>query len=76
MQRAAILERVHGRVGRWWSLHGLLHPDKEPPDQSFGFGIALDPLTPEVACEEKLAPELPKDALRAAICEVARRIPR
>lgn len=78
------VEDIHNRHGRWWSLHGLLHPgrpdhsDAASPsgDQSFALGLALDPLSPEVACEEKLAPELPKDPIRAAICEAARRVPR
>lgn len=70
------VDDVHNRHGRWWSLHGLLHPDVERPDQAFSFGVALDPLASEVACEEKLAPELPKDPLRAALCEAARRVPR
>lgn len=71
------IEDVHSPFGRWWSMHGLLHP--EPPeaaDKAFSLAIALDPMTPEVACEEKVAPELPKDPLRAAICEAARRVPR
>jgi hypothetical protein len=70
------IEDVHGRFGRWHSLNGLLHPDPIDPDKPFRFGLALDPLEPAVACEEKAAPELPKDAIRAAICEAARRVPR
>lgn len=69
------IEDVHGRYGRWWSLHGLLHPEPDA-DKSFSFGIALDPLDRDVGCEEKAAPELPKDPLRAAVCEAARRVPR
>jgi hypothetical protein len=67
-------EDLHNRHGRWWSLHGLLFPG-EDADRAFSLGIALDPLDPFVSCEEKAAPELPKDALRAAICEAARRVP-
>jgi hypothetical protein len=70
------VEDIHNRHGRWWSLHGLLHPDSAAPDRAFGLGIALDPLSAEVACEEKLAPELPKDPIRAALCQAARRVPR
>jgi hypothetical protein len=69
-------EDLHNQFGRWWSLHGLLHP--EPLDKAqaaFGYGIALDPVTPQVTCEEKTAPELPADPLRAALCEMARRMP-
>jgi hypothetical protein len=67
------VEDLHGRYGRWWSLHGLLHP--ADAERSFGLGVALDPLTPGVACEEKTAPELPIDAIRRALCEAARRAP-
>jgi len=71
------VEDVHGRVGRWWSLHGLLHGGEGPEaERAFSNGVALDPLSPEVACEEKPAPELPKDPVRAALCEAARRVPR
>ena len=69
------VEDVHGRFGRWWSLHGLLHPEPDA-ERSFSFATALDPLDRDVGCEEKTAPELPRDALRAAICEAARRVPR
>jgi hypothetical protein len=65
---------VHGRQGRWWSLHGLLFADRDAAP-SFAYGVALDPLDPWVACEEKAAPELPADPLRAALCEAARRVP-
>lgn len=76
--RAALLvekaEDLHGRYGRWWSLHGLLHP--ADAEHSFGLGVALDPLSPYVACEEKPAPELPVDGIRRALCEAARRAAR
>ncbi len=68
------IEDLHGRHGRWWSLHGLLHP--ADADRSFALALALDPLSPETACEEKPAPELPVDAIRRALCEAARRSPR
>ena len=66
---------VHGGHGRWWSLHGLLFADRDAA-QSFSYGVALDPLEPSVACEEKAAPELPADPIRAALCEAARRVPK
>lgn len=71
----ALVEReedVNGRHGRWWSLHGLL-ASGAGADRAFSAGIELDPLNPEVACEEKLPPELPEDPIRAALCETARR---
>ncbi|AUX48953.1 hypothetical protein SOCE26_104980 [Sorangium cellulosum] len=68
------VEDVHSRHGRWWSLHGLLHGGEGPgADRAFSAGIELDPLSPEVACEEKLPPELPGDPIRSALCEAARR---
>ena len=67
---------VHSRYGRWWSLHGLLHPALPGSPSPFRFGIALDPLNPAVACEEKPAPDLPEDAVHAALCAAARRVPR
>ncbi|MBK9262520.1 MAG: hypothetical protein IPM54_22285 [Polyangiaceae bacterium] len=70
------IEDVHYRVGRWHSLRGLLFPDASDVDRQFRMGISLDPMEPLVACEEKTSPELPKDPLRAAICEMARRVPR
>lgn len=70
------IDDVHYRVGRWHSLHGLLFSDTPDVDRQFQMGLSLDPMEPLVACEEKAAPELPKDPLRAAICEMARRVPR
>jgi len=67
---------LHNQFGRWWSLHGLLHP--EPADKAsaaFGYGIALDSVTSQVTCEEKPAPELPGDPLRKALCEMSRKMP-
>jgi hypothetical protein len=67
-------EEVHGKFGRWWSLHGLFAGEEDAP-RAFGIGLSLDPLDRFVACEEKAAPELPKDPLVAAICGAARRVP-
>jgi predicted Zn-dependent protease len=68
------VEDIRSGFGRWWSLHGLLHPQRA--DLAFREALALDPLDPWVACQEKAAPEVPKDAISAAICEAARRVPR
>jgi hypothetical protein len=38
--------------------------------------VAIDPLSPEVACEEKPVPETPADPIKKALCEAARRVPR
>lgn len=75
-QLVAKPEEVHGRSGRYWSLHGLLHPPPGGDPRAFFLGLAQDPFTPEVACEEKLTPAAPSDPLRQALCEAARRIPR
>lgn len=69
-------DEVHGRHGRYWSLHGSLVPPPKGDPRAFSLGIALDPLSPEVACEEKAPPETPSDPLRKALCEAARRVPR
>ena len=69
-------EEVHGRNGRYWSLHGLLVPPPEGDPRAFFLGVASDPLSPEVACEEKVAPETPADPIKKALCEAARRVPR
>lgn len=69
-------EEVHGRHGRYWSLHGLLHPPPEGDARAFFLAVAQDPLSPEVACEEKAAPETPADPIKKALCEAARRVPR
>lgn len=69
------IDDVHYRVGRWHSLHALLFPDAPDVERQFQMGLSLDPMEPMVSCEEKPAPELPKDPLRAAICEMARRAP-
>lgn len=70
------IEDVHYRVGRWHSLRGLLFGDAQDVDREFRMGISLDPMDAMVACEEKPLPELPKDPLRRAICEMARSVPR
>ncbi len=69
-------EDVHGRSGRYWTLHGLLVPPPEGDARAFFLGLAMDPLSPEVACEEKLSPDSPADPLKKALCEAARRVPR
>ncbi len=69
-------EEVHGRHGRYWTLHGLLVPPPEGEPRAFLLGLAHDPLNPDVACEEKAAPETPADPLKKLLCEAARRVPR
>ena len=70
-------EDLHNGFGRWFSLHGFLHPEPaDKAEKAFSYGLAHDPLNPWVACEEKTAPLLPADPIRKAICEMARRAPR
>lgn len=75
-QLVAKPEEVHGRHGRYWSLHGLLNPPPEGEARAFYLGIASDPMGAEVACEEKVAPLTPVDPIKKALCEAARRVPR
>jgi len=65
---------VRSGNGRWWSLRGLLVEDGA--DISRAAAVARDPLSPEIACEEKPDDQRPADADRAAICDMARRAPR
>lgn len=40
-------EDVHGRSGRYWTLHGLLAgPPPEGDARAFFLGLAIDPLSP------------------------------
>lgn len=75
-QLVADPSEVHGRHGRYWSLHGLLVPPPDGDPRAFFLGVASDPLNPDVACEEKAAPETPADPIKKALCEAARRVPR
>jgi hypothetical protein len=73
---ASLVEKphdLHSASGRWWSLHGTFFPDPaQDADRSFALGVSLDPYAAEVACEERLAPGLPSDAFRRALCEADR----
>lgn len=66
-------EDVGTRLGRWFSLHAKL--ETAPSEPAWLRGLALDPLSPFVACEERPATELPENPLRRALCEAARRRP-
>lgn len=61
---------VGSDTGRWWSLHGRLHPDVTA--NAFAMGVALNPLSAEVGCEELAPPALPNDPIRRALCEATR----
>jgi len=57
-------------TGRWWSLHGKLQA--EDAGLAFWRGVALNPLSTPVACEELQAPALPNDPIRRALCQATR----
>jgi hypothetical protein len=65
---------VRNGSGRWWSLRGLLVEDDA--DRARSSALARDPLSIEIACEEKPDDQRPSDPDRAAICDMARRAPR
>jgi hypothetical protein len=48
---------------------------EESARQAFQVGVWLSPLTPEVACQEKLPPELPDSETLGALCQAARSAP-
>jgi len=69
------IEDVHSEFGPWMALHGGWLAEQGQPDQaqaSFAVGLQLCPLDPEVACEEKLPPEVPDDPHKAPLCQAAR----
>jgi Peptidase MA superfamily len=81
------LADVHVVHGGWQALSGRLlaeSGDAKAADSAFERGIAVDPLSEDVACEGrprpraagKPEPPLPRDARRRALCEAARAAPR
>lgn len=75
----ARIDDVHAEFGPWFALNGRFSRDKgqeADAERSFGVGIRLDPFDDEVACEGKVAPEVPSEALREALCRAARAVPR
>ncbi|MBW2529780.1 MAG: hypothetical protein JRI23_36725, partial [Deltaproteobacteria bacterium] len=64
---------LHQSSARWWSLHDLLFDDQP---RARTVALSLDPLDPQVACEERFPPDLPADPLLRPLCESARRWPR
>jgi hypothetical protein len=66
---------VHSELGPWMALHGRWLAEQgetEKATSSFETGLQLCPLDPEVACEEKMPPDLPQGANKAPLCEAAR----
>ena len=80
----ADVRSVHGG---WQALRGrqlAARGDHGGADSAFALGLAVDPISEEVACEGqfmpraagKTPPPLPNDARRRALCEAARALPR
>jgi len=70
---------VHHSEARWWSMRaalGLSLQGGADTNAAIRIAISLAPYDPAVACEEKVAPALPEDAARRALCEAARAKPR
>jgi len=69
------MEDVHSEFGPWFSLHGqwlLSQGRTDEAKASFEAGLQLCPLEPEVACEEKMPPEVPDTPNKAPLCQAAR----
>jgi hypothetical protein len=69
------MEDVHSEFGPWMALHGRWLSEQGEADKakaSFRTGLQLCPLDPEVACEEKMPPELPARSEMAPLCQSAR----
>jgi tetratricopeptide (TPR) repeat protein len=68
-------EDVRSEFGPWMALHGRWLAEQGQPDKAaaaFQVGLELSPLDPEVACEEKMPPELPASVEKAPLCQAAR----
>jgi len=68
-------EDIHSEFGPWMALHARWlegQGDMEKADANYRTGLELCPLDPEVACEEKMPPDLPQGANKAPLCEAAR----
>lgn len=78
------LTEIASVYGPWFALHGTRlrrSGDAAAAETAFGLGIAVDPLSEDVACEGELgAPlgqgKLPTNAERQALCRAARERPR
>jgi hypothetical protein len=60
---------------RWWSLHDVLHRGEADEHSRFR-ALSLNPLLPQVSCEELPLDEWPSDPTRRALCHMARSAPR
>jgi predicted Zn-dependent protease len=70
-------EDTNSELGSWMALHGRWLRSQgqgEKADAAFRVGLQLCPLDPEVACEEKLPPEVPESPNGAPLCQAARSV--
>jgi hypothetical protein len=70
-------EDTNSELGSWMALHGRWlrsQGQTEKADAAFRVGLQLCPLDPEVACEEKLPPEVPESPNGAPLCQAARSV--
>ncbi|HKQ70503.1 MAG TPA: hypothetical protein VJT73_14240 [Polyangiaceae bacterium] len=70
-------EDVHSEFGPWLALHSRWLTEKgqtEAAEAASQVGLQHSPLDPEVACQEKLPPELPNQSTWAPLCQAARSV--
>jgi hypothetical protein len=70
---------IHSEYGPWYAIHGHFRAaqgDSAAADRSYEIGIFLAPLNDEVACRDKIAPDLPSPLLIGALCGAARGLQR
>ena len=70
-------QEVRSEFGPWMALHARWlaeHGEADKAAAAFHVGLELCPLDPEVACEEKMPPELPASAGKGLLCQEARSV--
>jgi hypothetical protein len=75
VSRLAREDELRSEFGPWLALHGRWLAEQGEADkaaEAFHVGLELCPLDQEVACEEKMPPELPASAGKAPLCQAAR----
>jgi hypothetical protein len=71
----ATQDSIHSEYGRWMANHARFlatHDRAAEAARASQIAVELDPLEPEVACQEKMPPELPDTEVMAALCRAAR----
>jgi hypothetical protein len=75
VSRSSREEDLRSEFGPWMALHGRWLAEQGEADKAaaaFHVGLELCPFDPEVACEEKMPPELPASVEKAPLCRAAR----